>query len=49
MVHSIRWYGPGWGARGGKRFALDRLVWTGNTPFEVHEMRIQSDGFEPTH
>ena len=38
----------GWGARGGKRFALDRLVWTGNTPFEVHEMRIQSDGFELT-
>ena len=38
----------GWGARGGKRFALDRLVWTGKTPFEVHEMRIQSDGFELT-
>ena len=31
-----------------KRFALDRLVWTGKTPFEVHEMRIQSDGFELT-
>ncbi len=36
----------GWGARGGKRFALDRLVWTGKTPFEILEMRIQRDGFE---
>ena len=38
----------GWGARGGNRHALDRLVWTGKTPFEVHEMRIKPDGFELT-
>ena len=36
----------GWGARGGKAFALQRLVWTGQVPFEVHEMRAQPDGFE---
>ena len=36
----------GWGARGGKRFALDRVVWTGETPFEILEMRIKPDGFE---
>ena len=38
----------GWGARGGKPFALQRLVWTGQVPFEVHEMRAKSDGFELT-
>lgn len=38
----------GWGARGGKPFALQRLRWTGKTPFEIHEMRIRSDGFELT-
>lgn len=38
----------GWGARGGKPFALQRLVWTGKTPFEVHEMRAKPDGFEFT-
>jgi hypothetical protein len=36
----------GWGARGGKPFALQRLRWTGKTPFEIHEMRVQPDGFE---
>jgi hypothetical protein len=38
----------GWGARGGKPFALERLAWTGQTPFEVHEMRARPDGFELT-
>ena len=38
----------GWGARGGKPFALQRLVWTGKTPFEIHEMRAKQDGFELT-
>jgi len=38
----------GWGARGGKPFALQRLVWTGQTPFEVREMRAKADGFELT-
>lgn len=36
----------GWGARGGKRYALDRVTWTGKTPFEILEMRIKKDGFE---
>jgi hypothetical protein len=38
----------GWGARGGKQFALQRLVWTGKTPFEIHEMHVKPDGFEFT-
>lgn len=38
----------GWGARGGKPFALQRLVWRGVTPFEIHEMHAKSDGFELT-
>jgi glucose/arabinose dehydrogenase len=36
----------GWGSRGPKPFALDRVTWTGKIPFEVLEMRIRSDGFE---
>jgi glucose/arabinose dehydrogenase len=38
----------GWGSRGSKEFALDRIVWTGKTPFEIHEMRARPDGFELT-
>jgi hypothetical protein len=38
----------GWGSRGNKPFSLERLVWTGKTPFEIHEMRAKSDGFELT-
>jgi len=38
----------GWGARGGKPFALQRLNWSGKVPFEIHEMRARSDGFELT-
>ncbi|MEX2214981.1 MAG: hypothetical protein WD768_12675 [Phycisphaeraceae bacterium] len=38
----------GWGARGGKPFAMDRVDWNGKVPFEVHEMRIKHDGFEFT-
>ena len=38
----------GWGARGGKPFALQRLVWTGKTPFEILEMRAIAEGFEFT-
>jgi hypothetical protein len=36
----------GWGSRGGKPFALQRLVWTKKIPFEIHEMRARIDGFE---
>jgi glucose/arabinose dehydrogenase len=38
----------GWGSRGPKPFAIERLVWTGKTPFEVHQMRAKPDGFELT-
>ncbi|MBY0527951.1 MAG: hypothetical protein K2R98_31425 [Gemmataceae bacterium] len=38
----------GWGSRGGKPFAVERLAWTGKTPFEIHEMRAKPDGFELT-
>lgn len=35
----------GWGARGGKPFALQRLSWSGKTPFEIHEIHARPDGF----
>ncbi|MEM7391217.1 MAG: hypothetical protein AAF492_02630, partial [Verrucomicrobiota bacterium] len=38
----------GWGSRGRKSFALERVNWTGKVPFEVHEMRAKPDGFELT-
>lgn len=38
----------GWGSRGNKPFAVERLDWTGKVPFEIHEMRARPDGFELT-
>jgi len=38
----------GWGSRGGKMFALQRLNWTGKVPFEISEMRAKPDGFDLT-
>jgi glucose/arabinose dehydrogenase len=38
----------GWASRGSQPFALERLVWTGKVPFEIHEMRARPDGFELT-
>jgi len=38
----------GWGSRGNQPYALERLVWTGKTPFEIHEMHARPDGFELT-
>jgi glucose/arabinose dehydrogenase len=38
----------GWGSRGRDPWALERLVWTGKTPFEVHTMNAKPDGFELT-
>ena len=38
----------GWGARGGKPFALQRVVWSGAVPFEIHEMKLRADGFDLT-
>lgn len=37
----------GWGG-GSVPYGLQRLVWTGKTPFEVHEMRAKPNGFELT-
>lgn len=37
----------GWGG-GPKPYCLQRLVWTGKVPFEIHEMRAKPDGFEVT-
>jgi hypothetical protein len=36
----------GWPSRGTEPFALQRLSWTGVTPFEVLEMSARPDGFE---
>jgi glucose/arabinose dehydrogenase len=36
----------GWGSRGTKPFALQRLVWTGNVPFELATVHLLPDGFE---
>jgi glucose/arabinose dehydrogenase len=38
----------GWGSVGPKEFALERLVWTGKTPFELLDMKVRPDGFELT-
>lgn len=38
----------GWGARGGKPFSLQRLVWMDALPFEIHELRAKPNGFEIT-
>jgi glucose/arabinose dehydrogenase len=38
----------GWGSRGTQPYSLDRLVWTGKTPFEIHEMHALANGFELT-
>ena len=35
----------GWGSVGPKQQGLERLVWTGKTPFEIKETRAQADGF----
>ena len=35
----------GWGSVGEKTEGLERLVWTGKTPFEILEAKAQSDGF----
>lgn len=36
----------GWGSRGGKPYSLERLRWTGRTPFEIDEVHARPDGFE---
>ncbi len=36
----------GWGCRGPKPFALERVNWTGRVPFEIKEMRATKVGFD---
>lgn len=36
----------GWGSRGPKPFALQRVNWTGKIPFEILEMHARPSGFE---
>ncbi|MBW3541331.1 MAG: hypothetical protein KY476_13770 [Planctomycetes bacterium] len=38
----------GWSSLGTASHGLERLVWTGKTPFEIREMRAQPDGFALT-
>jgi hypothetical protein len=38
----------GWGSRGGKPYGLQRLVYTGVLPFEIHSMKLTRDGFDLT-
>jgi len=35
----------GWGSRGGMPYNLDRVAWTGKTPFEILDMKAAHDGF----
>lgn len=36
----------GWSSTGKKPYGLQRLVWTGKTPFEIKTMKAHNDGFE---
>src|SRR5262249_36985783 len=36
----------GWGSLGGKPYGLQRLVFTGVMPFEIHSMKLAKDGFD---
>ncbi|KLU03648.1 large, multifunctional secreted protein [Rhodopirellula islandica] len=36
----------GWSSLGTSSYGLQRLEWTGKTPFEIQEMRAKPDGFE---
>ena len=38
----------GWSATGKAPYGLQRLVWTGRTPFEAHRIEARPDGFEIT-
>lgn len=38
----------GWSSTGSASYGIDRLVWTGRTPFEMKEVQARPDGFEIT-
>jgi hypothetical protein len=35
----------GWSSLGSDSYGLQRLIWTGKTPFEIREVRAKPDGF----
>jgi hypothetical protein len=35
----------GWSSLGSDSYGLQRLIWTGKTPFEIREVQAKSDGF----
>lgn len=35
----------GWGSVGPKQYGIERVTWTGATPFEIKEVKAQPDGF----
>lgn len=38
----------GWSSLGTASYGLQRLIWTGQTPFEIRTMRVRPDGFQLT-
>ncbi len=38
----------GWAATGGENYGLERLAWTGKTPFEMYSITAAADGFNVT-
>lgn len=38
----------GWGSRGTREFSIERINWTGKTPFEIQTMHLLPGGFELT-
>lgn len=38
----------GWGSVGGKPYGLQRLVYTGVTPFDIHSIKLTKKGFDVT-
>ncbi|MCI0699668.1 MAG: SMP-30/gluconolactonase/LRE family protein [Planctomycetia bacterium] len=38
----------GWGSSGGKPYGLQRLIYTGTVPLEIHHVTLTKDGFDLT-
>ncbi|MCS6864162.1 MAG: hypothetical protein RMJ56_11045 [Gemmataceae bacterium] len=38
----------GWGSLGGKPYGLQRLIYTGRVPMEIHHIALKKEGFELT-
>lgn len=48
-VNGELWIGQtarGWGAKGGKPFGLQKVIWDGTNPFELHSIVLTKTGFE---